>query len=163
VDGLLPDVEARRQVLHQGPQPARALARPWTDTFVVADAGQLTPKSGPMRWAAAGGLRTLVEDLASGLDVREQTVHAVTPGLHVDGQPADAVVLAMPDPQARRLLDPSFAGVADALQDPFQPVLALTARWAEQAWPALDGAFVADDPILAWVADRDLQQRGRLQ
>ena len=131
----------------------RGLARPWTDTFSVADDGRLTPKPGPMRWAAPGGLRSLVEDLASGLDVREQTVRAVTPGLQVDGQPADAVVLAMPDPQAKRVLDPSFTDVADALHDPFQPVLALTARWEEAGWPALDGAFVAADPIVSWIAD----------
>lgn len=132
---------------------ARGLARPWTDTFQVAADGELTPKHGPMRWAAAGGLRTLVEDLATGLDVREQTVHAVTSGPQVDGQPADAVVLAMPDPQARRVLDPSFTAIAEALRDPFEPVLALTARWAEAGWPAMDGAFVAGDPILAWIAD----------
>jgi renalase len=132
---------------------SRGLARPWTDTFHVADAGELTVKPGPMRWAAPGGLRTLVEDLAEGLDVREQTVRAVTSGPQVDGEPADAVVLAMPDPQARRLLDPSLAAVAEALDDPFLPVLALTARWDEAVWPALDGAFVADDPIIAWVAD----------
>ncbi len=131
----------------------RGLARPWTDTFHVADAGRLTPKPGPMRWAAPGGLRTLVEDLATGLDVREQDVARVTPGLQVDGFPADAVVLAMPDPQAQRLLDPSFTAVSAALHDSFSPVLALTARWSEALWPAMDGAFVADDPIVSWIAD----------
>ena len=138
---------------------ARRLARPWTDTFQVADAGTLSPKPGPMRWAAPAGLRTLVEDLAAGLDVREQTVRAVTPGPQVDGHTADAVVLAMPDPQARRLLDPGLSAVADALTDPFEPVLALTARWPEAVWPAMDGAFVTDDPILAWIAD-DGRRRG---
>ena len=132
---------------------ARGLARPWTDTFHVADDGELTAKPGPMRWAAPGGLRTLVEDLATGLDVREQSVRAVTPGLQVDGQPADAVVLAMPDPQAQRLLDPSFTAVSAVLHDPFEPVLALTARWDEAVWRAMDGAFVADDPVIAWIAD----------
>ena len=138
---------------------ARGLARPWTDTFQVADAGTLSAKPGPMRWAAPGGLRTLVEDLAAGLELREQTVQAVTPGLQVDGEPADAVVLAMPDPQARRLLHPTFSVVSDALHDPFEPVLALTARWPEPVWPAMDGAFVADDPIIAWIAD-DGRRRG---
>lgn len=131
----------------------RGLARPWTDTFQVASGGELTPKPGPMRWAAAGGLRSLVEDLARDLDVRHQTVTAVGPGPTVDGEPADAVVLAMPDPQARRLLDPALTTETEALDDPFEPVLALTARWDEAAWPALDGAFVSDDPILSWIAD----------
>jgi len=131
----------------------RGLARPWTDTFSVAADGELTPKPGPMRWAAPGGLRSLVEDLARGLDVRHQTVRAVGPGPTVDGEAADAVVLAMPDPQARRLLDAALTEEADALDDPFEPVLALTARWEEAVWPAMDGAFVSHDPVVAWIAD----------
>ncbi|WP_375424387.1 NAD(P)/FAD-dependent oxidoreductase [uncultured Friedmanniella sp.] len=131
----------------------RGLARPWTDTFSVAGDGELSPKSGPMRWAARGGLRSLVEDLAEGLDVRQRTVEGVTPGLDVDGEAAEAVVLAMPDPQARRLLDPSLSGELAALDDPFEPVLALTARWAEASWRGFDGAFVSGNPILSWIAD----------
>ena len=136
----------------------RGLARPWTDTFVVIDGDQRTNKSGPMRWSAPAGLRSLVEDLAVGLDVRSQTVTAVRPGLEVDGVAAAAVVLAMPDPQARRLLDPSFGAEIAALDDPFAPVLALTARWPERTWD-LDGAFVANDPLVAWIAD-DGRRRG---
>ena len=34
----------------------RGLARPWTDTFAVAGG---EPKTGPLRWAAPGGLRSL--------------------------------------------------------------------------------------------------------
>lgn len=132
---------------------SRGLARPWTDTFVVAGDGELTPKPGPMRWAANGGLRSLVEDLAAGLDLRQTSVETVKPGLLVDGEQAAAVVLAMPDPQARRLLDPTFADELAALDDPFEPVLALTARWAEATWPGIDGAFVSEDPIVSWIAD----------
>lgn len=132
---------------------ARGLARPWTDTFSVAGDGELTPKSGPMRWAAGAGLRSLVEDLAQGLELRQTSVESVRPGLRVDGQDAEAVVLAMPDPQARRLLDPSFTDELAALDDPFEPVLALTARWAEASWPGFDGAFVSGSPILSWIAD----------
>ena len=138
---------------------ARHLARPWTDTFSVAKEGDLSPKSGPVRWAASGGLRSLVEDLATDLDVRETTVAGVGPGRDVDGLPASAVVLAMPDPQAVRLLDPAYATVIGALTDPFDPVLALTATWPTRPWPDVDGAFVADDPILSWVAD-DGRRRG---
>jgi renalase len=131
----------------------RGLARPWTDTFSVAGDGELSPKSGPMRWAASGGLRSLVEDLAQGLEVRQASVEVVQPGLLVDGEQAEAVVLAMPDPQARRLLDPAFTDELAALDDPFEPVLALTARWAQASWPAFDGAFVSGNPILSWIAD----------
>lgn len=131
----------------------RGLARPWTDTFVVADQGELTRKPGPMRWAAHAGLRSLVEDLAAGLDVRQETVSAVQPGPLVDGTPAEAVVLAMPDPQARRLLDAALAEEVAALDDPYEPVLALTARWAEAGWEGIDGAFVSNDPVISWIAD----------
>jgi len=132
---------------------SRGLVRPWTDTFAVAREGELTPKPGPMRWAAPRGLRSLVEDLAAEVEVREQQVRSVEVGPRVDGQPAEAVLLAMPDPQARRVLDADLAAEIEALDDPFEPVLALTARWEQALWPGFDGAFVEDDPILAWVAD----------
>ena len=135
------------------------LARPWTDTVVVAHEGDLEPKSGPVRWSAPGGLRSLVEDLAGELDVRRTTVERVGPGPTVDGLPAAAVVLAMPDPQALRLLDASYAALAARLDDPFEPVLALTATWPERCWPEFEGAFVAGDPVLGWVAD-DGRRRG---
>ena len=138
---------------------ARGLARPWTDTFVAAHDGDLEPKSGPVRWSATGGLRSLVEDLARGLDVREATVGRVGPGPSVDGLAAAAVVLAMPDPQAVRLLDPGYPELVATLDDPFEPVLALTATWPERTWPDVQGAFVADDPVLTWVAD-DGRRRG---
>ena len=136
---------------------ARGLARPWTDTFHTATpAGLGEPKQGPLRYGAAGGLRSLVADLATGLDVRTGTeVRAVGPGPQVDGQPYDAVVLAMPDPQARRLLDPALQGLADRV---YAPVLALSARFAQRDW-AYDGVFVNDDDVLAWVAD-DGSRRG---
>ncbi|MGI3780890.1 MAG: NAD(P)/FAD-dependent oxidoreductase [Janthinobacterium lividum] len=137
----------------------RHLARPWTDTFSVAHDGDLSPKSGPVRWAAPGGLRSLVEDLATGLDVRETAVERVGPGPSVDGLAASAVVLAMPDPQAVRLLDPAYATVIGALTDPFDPVLALTATFPGRSWPDVDGAFVSGDPVLSWVAD-DGRRRG---
>ncbi|GAB2591385.1 NAD(P)/FAD-dependent oxidoreductase [Microlunatus antarcticus] len=137
----------------------QGLAREWTDTFSVSADGELSPKSGPVRWAAPGGLRSLVEHLATGLDVRETTVEHVGPGPVVDGLAASAVVLAMPDPQAVRLLDPAYASVVAALDDPFDPVLALTATWDARSWADVDGAFVADDPILSWVAD-DGRRRG---
>jgi len=137
----------------------RGLARPWTATFAVAEDRGLSNKSGPMRWAAPGGLRGLVEDLATGLEVQEQTVAAIGPGLTVDGIGAAAVVLAMPDPQARRLLDLSYAEEIAALTDPFDPVLALTVRWPDRTWGDLDGVFVSGDPLVSWIAD-DGRRRG---
>ncbi len=152
----------------------RGLAHRWTDTFDVFDSG--TPgerKTGNDRWAAGRGLRSLVEDLADGLNVERHTVESVVPAgesdqITVDGRPASAVVLAMPDPQARTLVNPASSLWA-ALDDPFEPVLALSAGWDTRTWGSLasesglagafDGAFVNGDEHLSWVAD-DGRRRG---
>jgi renalase len=135
----------------------RGLARPWTDTFAVAGpAGIERTTSGPVRYGTAGGLRSLVVDLATGLDVElERTVAGVSPGPRVDDQPVAAAVLAMPDPQAARLL--GSERVPDA---GWQPSLAVALGWADRRWPAdLHGAFVHDSPVLDWLAD-DGDRRG---
>ncbi|MEO6998759.1 MAG: FAD-dependent oxidoreductase, partial [Terracoccus sp.] len=147
---------------------SRGLAREWTDTFDVFDGsapGQRgEPKQGSMRWASPGGLRSLVEDLADGLVTDRTAVETVTRDertrlLSVDGRTVGAVVLAMPDPQARRLLDASFASRAQLVDD-YAPTMALLAGWEQRSWrDGFDGAFVNDDPHLTWVAD-DGARRG---
>ena len=139
---------------------ARGLARPWTDTFHTADADGLGgTKSGPVRYGAPGGLRSLVEDLADGLDVTSaHEVRRVGPGRTVDGVAYDAVVLAMPDPQALRLLDPALAASRSALEGrEWEASLSLAAGFAERTWD-LDGSFVSGE-VLSWVAD-DGRRRG---
>lgn len=42
---------------------SRGLARPWTDTFDVVSANGHDVTAGPIRFAAPGGLRSLVRDL----------------------------------------------------------------------------------------------------
>ena len=142
---------------------ARGLARPWTDAFHVAGPDGLGAlKPGPLRWGAGDGLRSLVADLLDGLDVRQcATVSAVGPGPHVDGRAYDAVVLAMPDPQALPLLDPALEAERAAVRDgDWEPVLALAAGWDERGWDAaFDGCFVEGSDVLAWVAD-DGRRRG---
>lgn len=138
----------------------RGLARRWTDTFAVYGDPDRDTTSGPMRWAAPRGLRRLVEDLARDLEISsDDPVERLEPGLVVDGRSYAAVVLAMPDPQARRLLDPAYAEAVAALTDPYEPVLALTAIWPKRTWPDLDGAFINGDDTIAWVAD-DGRRRG---
>ena len=77
----------------------RGLAHPWTDRFAVRNAAGWSQSSvGPVRYGAGGGLRGLVEDLTTGLDVTYRSeVADVGAGPTVDGEPARAVVLAMPD------------------------------------------------------------------
>lgn len=135
---------------------ARGLATPWTDTFSVLGEDGSRTTSGPMRWGAPGGLRSLVEDLASDLEVEK----VEQPDLDL---PASAIVLAMPDPQARRLTGDH--PVTDLLRREWEPVIALAARWDRRTWDAIspsgrfDGAFVNDDPAIGWVAD-DGRRRG---
>jgi renalase len=117
------------------------LARPWTDTF----RGQHGP--GPMRWAAPGGLRSLAQDLARELEI--------TLGTEVTDLPAaDAVVLAMPGPQALRIAD-----LPPAREQSWSPSLAVVLTYEERVWPDFHGAFVNDHPILATVCD-DGDRRG---
>ena len=141
------------------------LAHPWTDTFdVVTPQAPPEPKQGPLRWGAPHGLRSLVEDLAADLDVVSgvavQRVERDADGLLVDGERASAVVLAMPDAQATRLLGEGLGGVRGRLDRAWEPILAVAARWPERCWgDDLDGAFVNDHPAVSFVAD-DGRRRG---
>jgi renalase len=128
---------------------ARGLARPWTDTLAVYPG---EPTTGPMRWAAPGGLRSLATDLADGLDVRLTSELSAIPG------DADAVVLAMPGPQALRL-DPPAAVAEAARAQVWEPVLAAVCTYPERSWPQIRGAFVNDHPVLATIFD-DGDRRG---
>lgn len=138
----------------------RGLAQPWTDTLGVWADGERSSKSGPQRWRAPGGLRSLVEDLSKGLDVRlGGEVHSVTPGA-VDGTAHDVVVLAMPDPQALRLLDASHtAARAELAGREWEPVIAVALGARERTWDGLSAMFVNDHPVLALLAD-DGARRG---
>ncbi|RZU34384.1 NAD(P)/FAD-dependent oxidoreductase [Blastococcus saxobsidens] len=140
----------------------RGLARPWTDTFAVAGPDGLRRRTtGPLRYGAPAGLRSLVEDLATGLTVSSQhTVRQVTPGPVVDGARVPAVALAMPGSQAGRLLDPASALAREAAAEEWRPTLAVVLGWSSRRWPAdLHGVFVNDSPVLEWIAD-DGDRRG---
>ncbi|WP_369069898.1 NAD(P)/FAD-dependent oxidoreductase [Kineococcus terrestris] len=159
---------------------ARGLARPWTDTFAVVsgrarDGARLRPdaedgrSSGPVRWAAPAGLRSLVDDLAAPpgrapLEVSGTTdvesVDATADGPVVDGAPAAAVVLAMPDPQAADLLPRMVATRLDvSARWNWRPCIAVYAAWPQRWWPDFDGAFVNDSDLLVFLAD-DGARRG---
>jgi renalase len=122
------------------------LAHPWTDTFRVYPGNTAT--TGPMRWAAPGGLRSLAEDLARELDV--------TLGREVTALPAgaDAVVLAMPGPQALRV-----AGLRAAGEQRWSPALTAVLTYPRRSWGDFRGAFVNGHPVLATVCD-DGDRRG---
>ncbi len=108
----------------------RSPAHEWTDRFE----GQSS--SGPMRWSAPDGLRSLVRFVLDGIEVESREVTAL---------PEGDVVLAMPDPQAARLVD-----VPDALD--YEPVIAVALGYDERRWD-YQAAFVNDDAVLTFVAD----------
>jgi predicted NAD/FAD-dependent oxidoreductase len=139
----------------------RGLARPWTDTLATrSEDGAWSSTTGPQRWAAPSGLRSLVADLAEGLRVQTRTtVKAVGPGPAVDGRAARAVVLAMPDPQAARLLDPALRAASVVAERPWNPVIAVTLGYGHRSWARLPAAFVNGHPDLSLVAD-DGDRRG---
>ena len=123
----------------------RGVASEWTDTFAAIDANGHSSKSGPMRWAAPGGLRTLARDLLGEVEL----------GTEVTELPAgfDAVVLATPDPQAARLVPDGSVGWVD-----YDPVIAVAVGCAQRTWD-FEAAFVNDDPDLTFIAD-DGARRG---
>ncbi len=126
---------------------AGGMVREWTDTFDVYSADGHARSSGPMRYAAPDGLRSLVgasltDGVRSGVVVES-----------LDELDHDAVVLAMPDPQAARLAPDAADWVG------YEPVLAVAAGWPQRCWPVADAAFVNDDPDLTLIAD-DGSRRG---
>ncbi|HEX2808056.1 MAG TPA: hypothetical protein VHN80_17980, partial [Kineosporiaceae bacterium] len=142
----------------------RGLARVWTDTFdLITPQGRTGTTSGPPRWSAPGGLRSLVEDLAQGLSVSpgvEVEEVDLDDGLSVDGEPAAAVVLAMPEPQAYDLLPEPVAealGMGRGLD--WASTIAVWGAWDSRWWGDLDGAFVDGSPVVSWIAD-DGRRRG---
>ena len=148
----------------------RGLVRPWTNTFSVAGPEGLgVAKTGPMRFGAPAGLQILAADLvvraiARGAlvrsDVAVQRVDANGAGVRVDGAHYDAVVLAMPDPQARPLLAPAAVSALLPEDAEWEAVLAVAAEWSERWWPVdLHGAFVHDSSAISFIAD-DGDRRG---
>ena len=117
------------------------LARPWTDTL----RGQAGPPT--TRWAAPGGLRSLAEDLARELEVTLGCTVTELP-------PADAVVLAMPGPQALAIAD-----VPAARRQTWSPVVTAILTYAERSWKDFSGFFVNDHPVLSTLCD-DGDRRG---
>ncbi len=101
-------------------------------------------------------MRALVEQLAEGIEVASQEA-VDADGFERLAADSDAVVLAMPGPQAARLLTarPALARIADQR---FDPAIAVVARFERRTWPEFDAAFVSDLPI-RWLAD-DGRSRG---
>ncbi len=114
---------------------------------------------GPVRFAAPGGLRSVVAALAAPLDrvlLESEVVEvaAAEGGVTVDGRSTSAAAVCMPWPQAARIVPGLPADTTT-----WEPVIAVTCVFAQRTWIELDGVFVNDDPVLTWIAD-DGRRRG---
>lgn len=132
---------------------SRGLARPWTSTLGVFGADGATSSAGAQRWAAGDGLGSLVRGLLAAVAASATRVHQGTPIENLRDLDHDAVVLAMPDPQAARLTGELVGWV------PYEPVIAVAAGFDARGWSMRDAAFVNDDPDITLVAD-DGARRG---
>ena len=138
------------------------VVRPWTDTFHVYTEGTMVGvKTGPMRYAAPAGLRSVVEHLAQSLstivtETHIERIDITDAGVRADHLEAQRVALCMPQPQANRLVPD---GLLPKVGITWEPVIAVTLVFDEQQWPDIDGVFVNDDPVITWIAD-DGKRRG---
>lgn len=138
------------------------VVRPWTDTFHVhAEGAMAGVRTGPLRYAAPAGLRSVVDYLGRDVTSFDLETHVerieITPtGARADGYDARRLALCMPQPQAERIV---AAGLLPDVGITWEPVIAVTMVFEERAWLDFDGVFVNDDPILTWIAD-DGNRRG---
>lgn len=144
------------------------VAREWTDTFHVATpAGISGIRTGPMRYSATNGLRSIIEHQAEILPteliqpstqvaaVSVQDDHVV-----VDGEPFSAVAVCVPDPQAKQFIDAALASTHEILnQIDWEAVIAVTAVFEPDTLPKFDGIFVNEHRVLTWIAN-DGHRRG---
>lgn len=134
----------------------------WTDTFHVHNEGSMVGvKTGPMRYAAPGGLRIIVEHLARDIEDIDTGTHLESVDIRSDGvraadYQAGSVALCMPQPQAERLVP---AGTLPEVGLTWEPVIAVTLVFDQKEWIEIDGVFVNDDPVVTWIAD-DGSRRG---
>lgn len=132
---------------------SRRLASSWTSTLDVIGARGTSVTSPEQRWAAPAGLRSLVRDLIASCAVRSEQTYQGRRVEHLRDLDHDAVVLAMPDPQAARLA-PQFVEQVD-----YEPVIAVAAGFGTRCWTMSAAAFVNDDPDVTLIAD-DGSRRG---
>jgi renalase len=139
------------------------LARPWTNTLGVLSPAGHGSTTGPLRYAAPGGLRSLVRAELSGPTTENPPipVRSDTTITELSQLSADVVVLAMPDPQAAALAPDAAEWVA------YDPVITVVAGWDAPDPPdnsaglarIAAAAFVNDDPDLSLIA-HDGARRG---
>ena len=153
------------------------LVRPWFDTCTVVESTGTERRTGPLRWATAQGLRSVVRaqlqtltentsvsaHFVSRVEGITSTVEGVAVTFAGESEPQhfDAVVVACPDPQALRVLrSAEFPELTATLQASiWQPIISETLVFDARMWSDDDFWFVNDSPTIASIAD-DGRRRG---
>ena len=144
------------------------MAREWTDTFHVATpAGISGIRTGPMRYSATEGLRSIIEHQAKVIPTEQiqpstqvESIAVEDKHVVVDGESFSAVAVCVPDPQAKQFLDGSLVSTHELLdQIQWEAVIAVTAVFESGRLPKFDGVFVNDHPVITWIAN-DGHRRG---
>jgi len=150
----------------------RGLIAPWHGALAVRDGGTWRDaKTGVRRWVAVPGMSALGghlgEDLAVQREVRVE--HLQREGRQwrlvaesgADLGVYDTVLVCIPAPQAATLLEPVAPELAQrARRAVMHPTWATMLVLPERPSLPYEGAFLNDDPVLAWVS-RDAGKPGR--
>jgi renalase len=149
----------------------RGTAQPWEGRIGVAAGGRVESKAdNPTRYVGTPGMGSLALDLADGLSIESNVRIAqlrrrgdrwrlVDDAHHVfDGY--DAVVVALPAPQARELLEPAPALQATCARATLAPCWAVMASFVMRLPLDHDGIFFSAGP-LRWAA-RDSSKPHRI-
>ncbi len=133
----------------------------WNGRLVAIEQGQTKVKTGgPRRFVGVPGMNAIAAHLALDCDVRsgisvEQAVRRQDRWYlkHAAGEegPFDAVVLALPAPQAVQLLDDVPALRARAADVRMNPCWAVLVTFPSRIDAEFDGAFIHEGP-LSWIA-----------
>jgi predicted NAD/FAD-dependent oxidoreductase len=142
----------------------RELLRPWTNSLDVYRGDEIQePSVGPMRYAAASGLRSLVADAFETMQnkVDYQPNFDVVEVDQLIESSVQAIVFACPVPQAMRVLSPWLSDEQrlDLARFSSSPVISAWAWFAEKAWVDFNAAFINEHPLLSLMAD-DGARRG---
>ncbi len=155
----------------------KGVAREWSRSFPLWDAGAITPRaSGHPRYACPEGMTALAKELSEGLTLRlgqaVTRIQQASPGYHLglaDGSSleADTLLLNLPPAQllsiAAPLLEPSWSLPISRVE--MAPCWAVYGRLSAD-FPASitdwNGLEWNHHPVLQWVA-RDHTRRGRTQ
>ncbi|MFM1986420.1 MAG: hypothetical protein RIS18_637 [Actinomycetota bacterium] len=142
------------------------LVHKWTDTFHVFNDYQISTTTGPMRYAAKNGLRSLaIHELSNlaqlGVNVlQERKIEKViidSNNVKVDNEVFDAVVLAMPGIQAARIIENNE--IANELNK--QNWASALSAWfvIDSDTPTYDAMFVNNHEVISLIVN-DGKRRG---